>query len=62
VSPPGAQVDAAGEERLQRAELLGDHERRVVGEHDATGTHADRGRAAGGVRDDDGSRGAGDAG
>ena len=51
-----------GIERLQRAELLGDHQRRVVGQHDAAGADAD-GRGAGGhVADDHRGRGAGDAG
>ena len=40
-----AEVDAAGEERLQGAELLGDHQRRVVGQHDAARADADGGRA-----------------
>ena len=36
-----AEVDAAGEERGERAELLGDLERRVVGEHDPARADAD---------------------
>ena len=36
---PEAEVDATGIERLERSELLGDHERRVVGKHDAPRTH-----------------------
>ena len=34
---PQTQVDPARVQRGQRAELLGDHERRVVGQHHATG-------------------------
>ncbi len=30
-----AEIDAAGIQRVERAELLGDHQRRVVGQHDA---------------------------
>ena len=56
------EVDAAGTERLQRAELLGDHERRVVRQHHAAGADADRRGARGDVADDDRGRGAGDAG
>ena len=56
-----AEVDAAGVERLERAELLGDHERRVVRQHDAAGADADRLGAAGDVRDHDGGRRARDA-
>ena len=40
------EVDAARVERLQRPELLGDHERRVVREHDPARADADRRRAA----------------
>ena len=36
-----AEVDAAGEQRVERAELLGDHQRRVVGQHDAARADAD---------------------
>ena len=42
------EVDAPGIQRIQSAELLGDDERCVVREHDASGTHPDRG---GPVRD-----------
>ena len=44
-SEPGraaeAEVDAPGMHGLERAELLGDHERRVVREHDPAGPEAD---------------------
>ena len=50
-----------GIERLERAELLRDHERRVVRQHDPAGTDADRRGARGEVADDDGRRGARDA-
>ena len=51
-----------GIERLERAELLGDHQRRVVRQHDAAGADADRARAAGDVPDHHRGRRAGDAG
>ena len=53
-----AEIDSAREERLERPELFGDDERRVVGKHDAAGTDADRLRATGDVRDHHGGRGA----
>jgi hypothetical protein len=37
-----AEIDPPGIERLERAELLGDHERRVVGQHDPAGADPDR--------------------
>ena len=49
-----------GKQRLERAELLGDHERRVVRQHDPAGADADRLGAAGDVGDHDRGRGAGD--
>ncbi len=36
-----AEVDAFGVRRLEERELLGDHERRVVGQHHATRAHPD---------------------
>ena len=36
-----AQVDPAGVQRCQRAELLGHHHRRVIGQHDAARPHPD---------------------
>ncbi len=56
-----AEVDAAGIERLERAELLGDHQRGMVGQHDAAGADADGRGAAGDVADDDRRGRAGDA-
>ena len=56
------EVDAAGKERLQGAELLGDHQRGVVGQHDPARPDADGRGAAGAVPDDDGGGGAGHAG
>lgn len=42
-----AKVDPAGMQRLQRAELLGHHQRRVVGQHHATRADPDgRGRGS----------------
>ena len=40
--PADAEVDAARVQRLEHAELLGDHERGVVGQHDAARPEADR--------------------
>jgi hypothetical protein len=39
---PEPEVDAARVDRLERADLLGDDEWRVVGQHDAARAHADR--------------------
>ena len=57
-----AEVDPAGIERRERPELFGDHERRMVRQHDAAGADPDRARAAGDVADHDGGRGTRDAG
>ena len=57
-----AQVDAAGVQLGQGAELLGDHQRRVVGQHDAAGAEADRVGVRGHVRDEYGRGGGGDGG
>ena len=54
------EVDASRVQRLERAELLGDHDRRVVREHDPAGADPDRLRAARDVGDHDGGRGARD--
>ena len=56
------EVDAAGEQRVERAELLRDRQRRVVGEHDAARTDADRAGRRGDVCDHDRGRGRRDAG
>ena len=50
-----------GIERRQRAELLGDDQRRVVGQHDPAGAHADGRGARRDVADHDRGGGAGDA-
>ena len=39
--PAEAQIDAARIQRGQRAELLGHHQRRMVGQHDAARADAD---------------------
>jgi hypothetical protein len=57
-----SEIDAAGEKRGERAELFNNDQRRMIGKHDAAGADADCFCAAGDVRDDDGSGGAGDAG
>ena len=49
-------------ERLQRAELLRDHQRRVIRQHDAARSDTDGPGAAGNIADHHGRRGAGDAG
>ena len=49
-------------QRGERAELLGDHQRRVVGQHDAAGPNADRLRAGRDMGHDHGGGGTGDAG
>jgi hypothetical protein len=36
-----AEIDAAGEKRFQHLEALGHHQRRMVGQHHATGADAD---------------------
>ena len=48
-----AQIDAAGKQRRQGAELLGDHQRRMIGQHDAAGADADGGGAARDMADHD---------
>src|SRR5690606_13912782 len=47
-----AQVDAAGVQRLERVERLGDAQRSVIRQHDAARTHADALRVRGSVRDE----------
>jgi hypothetical protein len=55
-----AEIDPAVVQRRERAELFGDHERRVVGQHDAAGADPDRFRSAGDVADDNRGGGARD--
>src|SRR5256885_3081211 len=55
-----AEVDTTGMERLERAELLGDHDGRVVREHNPAGADPDRRGARRHVCDYDGGRGARD--
>ena len=54
-SVPGArskpEVDATRVQRLERRELFGHDERRVIGQHDATGSDAQRARRVREVRD-----------
>ena len=57
-----AKVDPAGIERFERPELLGDHQWRVVRQHDAAGADADGGGSGGHVADDDRGGGARDPG
>ena len=47
--PADAEVDAAGVQRLEHPELLGDHERGVVGQHHAARAQADGRGGAGDV-------------
>ena len=56
-----AEVDPAREERFERPELLGDDQRRVVGQHDPAGADPDRRRAGADIGERDRGRGAGDA-
>ncbi|MNN41607.1 hypothetical protein D3C81_1557360 [compost metagenome] len=56
-----AQVDAAWVEAGQGAELLGDHQRRVVGQHHTTGADPDGRGAARQVADQHRGRGTGNA-
>jgi len=56
-----AQVDAPGIERLERAELFGDDQGRVVGQHDPACPDTDCARAPSDIADHHGGRGAGDA-
>ena len=60
--PAEAEVDAARVERLEGAELFGDGERGVVGEHHTAGADPQGGRGVGQVGDQDRRGGAGDAG
>ena len=55
------QIDPARKQRVERAELLGDHQRRVIGEHDAPGPDPDAAGRRGDVPDHHRGRGAGDA-
>ena len=59
--PAKAEIDATRIERLKRAELFGDDERRVVRKHDPAGADTDASRLSGDVSDDDRSGRAGDA-
>jgi len=61
-SAADAEVDASRIQRCERAELLGDLQRRIVRQHDAAGADADRRRAAGDVADQHRRRRARDAG
>ena len=54
------EVDPARMQRLERPELLGDHERRMVRQHDPAGPDANRLRPVRDVRDHDRGRRAGD--
>ena len=59
--PAEAEINAARVKGRQSAELLGDHQGRVVGQHDAAGPDADGGGARRHMADHQGRRGAGDA-
>ncbi len=56
------QIDPSRKERFQRAELLGDHQRRVIGQHDAARAHANMRGARRDMANDHRRRGAGHAG
>jgi hypothetical protein len=57
-----AEVDAAGMKRLEHAELFGDHQRGMVGQHHAAGPDPQGGGRVGDVADQYRGRRAGDAG
>ncbi len=57
-----AEVDAAGMERLEHAELFGDHQRGMVGQHDAAGSDPQGRGRVGDVADQHRGRRARDAG
>ena len=56
-----AEIDTSGIQRIERAELLSDHQRRVVGQHDAAGTEVQGGSVGGQIANQHRSRRAGDA-
>ena len=53
-----AEIDAAGKQRLQHLEALGDHQRRMVGQHHAAGADPDAACHRGDLPDHDVGRGA----
>ena len=57
---PQPQVDPPRKERIERAELFGDDQRRMVGQHDPACADADRRRRGGDMADHHRGRGAGD--
>ena len=57
-----AEINPPPIQRLERAELLGNHQRRMVGQHDAARTHANTRGAARYMTDQHRRGGAGDAG
>ena len=58
---PQPEIDSSGKKRFKRAELLGNHKRGMVGQHDPARTDANLGRARSDMADDDRGSGAGDA-
>ena len=59
--PAKAKIDTTGEQRRQCPKLLGDHQRRMVRQHDPAGTDTDRFGATGHMADAHRGRRAGDA-
>ena len=53
-------VDPPGKQRIERPELFGDDQRRMIGQHDPARTDADRLRRRGDMRDHHRGRGGGD--
>src|SRR5690606_35416 len=51
-----AEIDAAGEEGSERSELLGDHQWRMIGQHDAAGADTDAFGGSGNMTDDNRGR------
>src|SRR5262249_51025900 len=59
--PADAEIDPFRIERGERAELLGDDQRGMIGQHDPACAETYACRAAGEIADDHGGRGTGDA-
>ena len=59
---PEPEIDAAGKQRLQCAELLGDDQRGMVGQHDAASADPDPAGGPGDMGNEDGGCCTGDTG
>ena len=56
---PKAEIDTTGVERIERAELLGNHQRRMVRQHHAAGAQMQSGGMGGKIANQHRGRGAG---